>query len=54
MRARTIHVAVLFATASAAAVAAPAHDGSQDFDFEFGRWKTHLKRLVAPLSGSTT
>jgi hypothetical protein len=31
----------------------PARDGSHDFDFEFGRWKTHLKRLVHPLSGST-
>ena len=31
-----------------------AHDGSHDFDFEFGNWKTHLKRLVHPLSGSTT
>jgi len=30
-----------------------APDGSHDFDFEFGRWKTHLKRLVHPLSGST-
>lgn len=29
-------------------------DGSQDFDFEIGTWKTHLRRLVNPLSGSTT
>jgi hypothetical protein len=29
-------------------------DGQHDFDFEFGAWKTHLKRLVRPLSGSTT
>ena len=29
-------------------------DGAHDFDFEFGMWKTHLKRLVKPLSGSTT
>jgi len=29
-------------------------DGSHDFDFEIGNWKTHLKRLKAPLSGSTT
>ena len=29
-------------------------DGQHDFDFEIGTWKTHLKRLVNPLSGSTT
>ncbi len=28
------------------------HDGQHDFDFEFGRWKAHLRRLVHPLSGS--
>ncbi len=28
-------------------------DGSHDFDFEFGTWKTHLRRLQHPLSGST-
>ncbi|HEY3519650.1 MAG TPA: hypothetical protein VGK80_01260 [Rhodanobacteraceae bacterium] len=28
-------------------------DGSHDFDFEIGTWKTHLKRLLHPLSGST-
>lgn len=27
-------------------------DGQHDFDFEIGTWKTHLKRLVHPLSGS--
>jgi len=29
-------------------------DGSHDFDFEIGTWKTHLSRLQRPLSGSTT
>src|SRR5450631_3175732 len=29
-------------------------DGQHDFDFEFGTWKTHLKRLLHPLTGSTT
>jgi hypothetical protein len=29
-------------------------DGQHDFDFHFGTWETHIKRLVHPLSGSTT
>jgi hypothetical protein len=29
-------------------------DGQHDFDFEIGTWKTHLRRLVHPLTGSTT
>jgi hypothetical protein len=29
-------------------------DGQHDFDFEVGSWKIHLKRLVHPLTGSTT
>lgn len=28
--------------------------GQHDFDFEIGTWKTHLKRLQKPLTGSTT
>jgi hypothetical protein len=30
------------------------HDGQHDFDFEVGTWKTHVKRLLKPLTGSTT
>src|SRR5262249_3719810 len=29
-------------------------DGQHDFDFEIGSWKTHVRRLVHPLTGSTT
>ena len=29
-------------------------DGQHDFDFEIGAWKTHLSRLLHPLTGSTT
>ena len=41
---------------SAAANATPGatRDGQHDFDFEIGSWKTHLNRLVQPLTGSTT
>jgi hypothetical protein len=28
-------------------------DGRRDFDFEIGTWKTSLKRLLNPLTGST-
>src|SRR5262249_33392055 len=46
-------------TASGAAKTAPQgkpapRDGQHDFDFEIGTWKTHLKRLLHPLTGSTT
>jgi hypothetical protein len=29
-------------------------DGQHDFDFEVGTWKTHLTRLLHPLTGSKT
>jgi hypothetical protein len=32
----------------------PERDGQHDFDFEIGAWKTHLRRLLHPLTGSTT
>ncbi len=38
-------------SARASSKAAP-RDGQHDFDFEIGTWKTQLKRLVHPLSGS--
>jgi hypothetical protein len=33
---------------------AQARDGQHDFDFEIGTWKTSVKRLTKPLTGSTT
>ena len=29
-----------------------ARDGQHDFDFNIGTWKTHIKRILDPLSGS--
>lgn len=40
------------AVQGAGAVAKAPRDGQHDFDFQIGAWKTHLKRLVHPLSGS--
>jgi hypothetical protein len=42
------------ASATNSQAAAAARDGQHDFDFEIGTWKTHLSRLVHPLTGSNT
>lgn len=53
------------ALAGAAMVLVPVHtpaqpnpsakrDGQHDFDWEIGSWKTHLRRLKGPLTGSGT
>src|SRR3954467_7495162 len=44
-------VIVLFAP-GVRAQASNARDGRPDFDFQIGSWKTHLKRLLKPLTGS--
>lgn len=41
------------AATTAASSPRETRDGSHDFDFEIGTWKTRLRRLVRPLSGST-
>jgi hypothetical protein len=43
----------LFPAATAQTRAQP-RDGQHDFDFEIGKWRTHLKRLTHPLTGSST
>src|SRR5262245_53431245 len=47
-----ILVAIMFASPTFAQTAA--RDGQRDFDFEIGLWKSNLRRLVRPLTGSTT
>jgi hypothetical protein len=34
--------------------ASAARDGQHDFDFNLGTWRTHVKRLLHPLTGSST
>ncbi len=36
-----------------ASKASGGRDGQHDFDFEFGAWKMHIRRLVHPLTGSS-
>ncbi|HTQ14873.1 MAG TPA: hypothetical protein VMH86_13445 [Rhizomicrobium sp.] len=46
-------LAAFAVVACATAQAAQPRDGSHDFDFEIGTWKTHIHRLLHPLTGST-
>jgi hypothetical protein len=45
---------VVLHAVSAPTQSSKGRDGQHDFDFEIGTWKTHLSRLLHPLSGSTT
>ena len=57
---RRFCVAALSSFLLCAAAAPPAfpqvapRDGQHDFDFHFGTFETHIKRLAQPLSGSAT
>jgi hypothetical protein len=42
----------LVLTSFPAGLFAQTRDGQHDFDFEFGSWRTQIKRLLHPLSGS--
>jgi hypothetical protein len=54
----TVGVSQAVARSSAGTAGAPTasnpRDGQHDFDFEIGTWHTHLRRLLHPLTGSTT
>ena len=50
---RLLAAFILFFASTTFAQTLP-RDGQHDFDFEIGLWKTHLRRLVRPLTGSTT
>ncbi len=41
-------------TAKAGPQTVQRRNGQHDFDFEIGSWKTHVSRLLHPLTGSTT
>ena len=45
---------VLVAFPASAQQSPKERDGQHDFDFEIGTWKTHLRRRLHPLTGSTT
>jgi hypothetical protein len=49
-----VHAEQKAAAPKPAAPASTPRDGQHDFDFEFGNWTTHIRRLQHPLTGSTT
>ncbi|HKD55692.1 MAG TPA: hypothetical protein VKB72_15870 [Steroidobacteraceae bacterium] len=56
----TLALTLALASAGTASQSPPAtpvpapRDGQHDFDFEIGTWRTHIARLVHPLTGSNT
>ncbi len=55
MNLRLLLLAFVFVLQTVTGSAAPAaRDGRHDFDFQFGTWSVHVKRLLHPLSGSTS
>lgn len=51
---KTLLVVLVFLHSLPAPAQTGKRDGQHDFDFHIGSWKTHLKRLARPLSGSTS
>lgn len=49
--ANLIGIVVLAGVAAMAQAESP-RDGQHDFDFNFGTWKTHIKRIQDPFSGA--
>jgi hypothetical protein len=45
-------VLLLLALSGGTGLAGAPRDGRRDFDFTHGRWKSHIRRLKQPLSGS--
>jgi hypothetical protein len=52
IKALIVAIISLLSQLPAFAAAAAPPDGSKDFDFAIGTWKTHIRRLLHPLTGS--
>ncbi len=49
---KALVIAIISLVSQLPAIAATPSDGSHDFDFAIGTWKTHIRRLLHPLTGS--
>lgn len=54
MKIKTALAVLVLVPMAHAATRGGQRDGQHDFDFHFGKWKTHVSRLQHPLTGSTT